>query len=69
MKLEDKLQQVLEATTQVEAKIHALAAERDALRDQVAAASASVGTGSGELTPDQEASLDQAIARLRAVAA
>ncbi len=68
MKLEAKLQQVVEATTQVEAKIHGLVAERDALREQIAAA-ASAGAGSGELTPDQEASLDQAIERLRAIAA
>ncbi|AMV38096.1 hypothetical protein [Planctomyces sp. SH-PL62] len=65
MKLEEKMQQVSEATAHVEAKIDRLNAEHDALRAQLAG----VGAGLGELSPDQEAAFDQAIERLRILAA
>ncbi|WP_165251046.1 hypothetical protein [Paludisphaera soli] len=65
MKLEEKLQQVSEATAQVEAKIGRLIAEREDLRSRLAGLEPSLG----ELTSEQEAELDQAIERLKMLAA
>ncbi|MDG3004468.1 hypothetical protein [Paludisphaera mucosa] len=64
-KLSDKMQQLTDAAAAVEIKVQQLLMEKASLQDQIN----NLGAGPGELSADQESTIDVLIERLKSLAA